>query len=355
MQSKWFTTGRRPTVQILIQMSLLLMFSLCAVLYYSVVTCWHKRKLSVNFEPLSASEIALVKSKTGIYTEATKMGEFKNVILLTAGNFGYLDMYRNWACHAQRLGLKWLLVASDRQMYSLIGPDQAILSQNAATATSQAENFRAAGFNLITCSKLQDVLRVSISAKVDVVFSDCDNVFRSDPFALGASLGGAIRSSLYEYLYQHNEKQSTWMIEPFEGNTGFYYISACQKRAGFQNLYFRAVQSCQERPDIDDQTNFWKAFREMRSGTAHSLWRTRGKAFGHYGSPFKSATFCADTKISDTDTLSYCSLNASQHPVGLHDELSALVTYHANYRVGHDSKRERLKQLGLWIDKPCPF
>ena len=106
---------------------------------------------------------------------------------------------------------------------------------------------------------------------------------------------------------------------------------------------------------MDDQTNFWNAFREMRDGAAYSRWITEGEPFGHHGAPFKSASFCAGTKISDASVLSYCSLNAFQHPVGEHVELSALVTYHANFLVGRDSKRERLKRLGLWInDTSCP-
>lgn len=190
MQCNQFAKGRRSPVRGVVRTSLCFVLSLCASLYFAVST-WQKPKLAEGFAPLSPAEIALVKSKTGIYTEAARTGDFENVIMLTAGNFGYVDVYRNWACHARRLGLKWLLIASDEQMYNFVGPDDAILSQNAAVATMKATKFRDARFNLITCSKLQDVHRISISANVDVVFSDCDNVFRHDPFALDALLWAA--------------------------------------------------------------------------------------------------------------------------------------------------------------------
>ena len=356
MRSNRHSTSRRTLVRGLVRVVPPFSFVLCTLTICVFVATWSKLKPSEEFKPLSPAEVALVKRTAGIYEDATKVGDFEDVILVTAGNFGYVDMYTNWACHARRLGLKWLLIASDEEIYNEAGPDQAILSQNAAAVTSEATRFREVGFNLITCSKLQDVMRISQSARVDVVFSDCDNVFRADPFAMGASLAEAIRSRLYEYVYQHNENQSTWATEPFEGNTGFYYISGRRKRAGLRNLYSEALHSCKNRPEIDDQTNFWDAFRHMRSGVAYVRWRrTGGSLFSHRGAPFKSARFCSRDKIFDRRILSYCSLNASQHPVGFHDELSAMVTYHANYRVGHDSKKERLKQLGLWFDESCPM
>ena len=41
-------------------------------------------------------------------------------------------------------------------------------------------------FNTLSCSKLRIVLSLIEEADVSVVFCDADNVFKRDPFALGA-------------------------------------------------------------------------------------------------------------------------------------------------------------------------
>ena len=63
-----------------------------------------KRKATrLVLKPLTETEVDLVKRKSGIYEDVTKSAHFQDIILLTSGNYGYVDMYRNWACHARRL------------------------------------------------------------------------------------------------------------------------------------------------------------------------------------------------------------------------------------------------------------
>lgn len=306
--------------------------------------------------PLSPAEILVVRQKTGIYLDVTRAPHLQNTILLTAANFGYLEMYKNWECHAAKLGLKWVVLAAERRAYDAIGHELAILSDRTANLTSTATKFRDTEFNRLVCTKLHDVRRIILFAQVDVVFSDCDNVFRFDPFANGVSLGDKLRSGFYEYIAQHNEAQHSWVDEPSEGNTGFYFISGTRKRDQISHLFKSALKECDSKPEIDDQTNFWHVFREMRKGIAYSDWASSEEGnISAKGNPFKSAAFCEETITFDENVLAYCTLDAYDHPVGNHVSLDGLVTFHANFITGHDNKVSRLKDLSLWNNISCKF
>ena len=68
--------------------------------------------------------------------------------------------------------------------------------------------------------------------------------------------------------------------EPFEANTGYYYVSAKKKSAGIRALWRAALDECAARPDMDDQTNFWAARRpctwpsysRLRLATVRRIW-----------------------------------------------------------------------------------
>ena len=85
------------------------------------------------------------------------------------------------------------------------------------------------------------------ATQLDVVFTDGDNVFKSDPFLPSLSLGSMMRSGKYEYIYGRKilppgPRQGEYHEEPPKANTGFYYISGGRKPALTLNMFNISVQ-----------------------------------------------------------------------------------------------------------------
>ena len=126
-----------------------------------------------------------------------------------------------------------------------------------------------------------------------------------------------IRSGDYQYVYGINRDPAaekcafygccvhkTYISpEPFEANTGYYYISAHNKSRAVRALFRAALSECARRPAMDDQTNFWSALRQARGGNATGA------------GAFKRAYHCKKKgpRRHDADTLNYCCLDTSAH------------------------------------------
>ena len=95
-------------------------------------------------------------------------------------------------------------------------------------------------------------------------------------------------------------------------------------------------------------TNFWDVFRLMRAGIMLRNWTRDDNQGLSSRLPFGGTKFCTEQHVYDESILSYCTMDAYQHPVGLHKDLGDLISYHANYIVGHEEKINRLKELQLW-------
>lgn len=90
----------------------------------------------------------------------TRMG-LEDTILLVSSNLGHVDLLDNWRHYADRLGLKYGIVAMDNELYSLLGEGGAVLAGNHDMATG-AHRFRSPQFNAISCNKLSIVLDIMV-------------------------------------------------------------------------------------------------------------------------------------------------------------------------------------------------
>ena len=149
---------------------------------------------------------------------------------------------------------------------------QTHLGERSFLATGQewekAEAFNSpVGFKVISCNKLRSVLDVLRETNLDIVFSDADNVFKSDPFLPSLSLGSMIRSGKYEYIYGRK-------IEP-----GGQKIQNLNPESIIKNLSKRILASTML-PVVENRTLFREYLRSVWSGVidAH-LWMTR-RTFG---------------------------------------------------------------------------
>mmetsp|Transcript_115534 Transcript_115534/g.327390 ORF Transcript_115534/g.327390 Transcript_115534/m.327390 type:complete len:207 (+) Transcript_115534:381-1001(+) len=195
------------------------------------------------------------------------------------------------------------------------------------------------------------VQEILLETRFDVVFSDADNVFIEDPFAHGDDLGDKIRSGKYQYIYQQNNEcrpgKEAIGEEVEEANTGFYFVSGSQKRDGVQRLFLGALKECVDDKKKDDQTNFWRALRNVREG--------RGSAKYGEGS-FACSSLCGQGQpspcnASSEHVLDYCEMDPLTHATGWRDAMpheAGLRTFHANFVTGLSKKVSKLKRMELW-------
>ena len=289
----------------------------------------------------------------GLYRDKSYAPELKNVLLLTAANTGYLEMLTNWECMAKRLGLDWMVIAIDSELNQHLG-------ERSFSATGQewgkAEGFFSkGGFQLIACNKIRSVADMLRATNLDIVFSDGDNVFKSDPFLPSLSLGSMIRSGKYEYIYGRkiepgnqkiqNLKLDVYHQEPRKGNTGFYYVAGNRKRDIVQSVFDKGVKWCDTRPHMDDQENFWDALFDSRR---------KKKTAKDYVACFRH---CDDNVscdgVEESQVFNYCDMSPWEYILGCFTPASALeeprmVAYHATHVVGWPAKRNKLKSVKLW-------
>eukprot|EP00438_Fugacium_kawagutii_P020615 Skav206476 [mRNA] locus=scaffold1672:270019:270729:- [translate_table: standard] len=180
-------------------------------------------------------------------------------------------MLTNWECFAKRSGLDWMVMAIDQELQTHLG-ERSFLATGQQWGKAEAFN-SPLGFKVITCNKLRTILTILQETNLDIVFTDADNVFKSDPFLPSLSLGSMIRSQKYDYIYSRKIEPGGQNIfklnpevyhqEPIKGNTGFYYVSS-RKPFLAQKMFEIGVEWCDRRPSLDDQENFWDGFVATR-------------------------------------------------------------------------------------------
>eukprot|EP00571_Detonula_confervacea_P007277 CAMPEP_0172331620 /NCGR_PEP_ID=MMETSP1058-20130122/62017_1 /TAXON_ID=83371 /ORGANISM="Detonula confervacea, Strain CCMP 353" /LENGTH=726 /DNA_ID=CAMNT_0013048889 /DNA_START=121 /DNA_END=2301 /DNA_ORIENTATION=- len=330
--------------------------------------CEYSEYTSYRPDPLTVDRCpAVIRKAVGIYSNSSNNNNFEyhgfeNVLLMVSANFGYLDFLLNWGSLATMQGLKYGIVAMDDQLYEHFGALRAVRSDTLMTSSAAA--FRKKEFNDISCNKLTVVLDIMEKCDVDVVFSDVDNVFLQDPFR--HDLGRLIKMQAYDYIYQANDLLRGELLprtshdclrigeHPNEANTGFYYLS--RKATAVKDIFRRTIDSCANNVENkDDQVLFWREMNKEHEkdkllGTNSSSWHHCSNKIGYDTLPdFDNEGSKLEEKISSSIRL--CCMDPFYYPVGILPEpehQKAIITYHANYAVGKDSKIAKMKSAGGW-------
>ena len=262
---------------------------------------------------------SVIRKKVGLFDDASSSpvkDSFRNTVLLVSSNYAYYNMLQNWEFLASELDLKWAVLALDQKLYEELGPERAVPSQE-SFSVSGAYGWREGNFQTLSCNKMRMALQIANNCKVNVVFTDVDNIFFRNPFE--HDLGRLIRSNRYDYLYQPNEVSSKSREHrcmkgkpPKENNTGFYFI-----RHG-NDVYKRVVKStldrCQNpKNEIDDQTLFWEEFWKVKK-------HLESKGDGQNPSELTTYHHCGleydATKEGTNSTFHWCCIDPFYYPVG---------------------------------------
>ncbi len=128
--------------------------------------------------------LQLLQKAAGIYKDESRITsiDLKKTVLITGCNFGFINHLQNFKCFADRLGMKFLVIAMDKQAHNFITQNTTMSSYHmtggaVGEVTGDSTEFRSKQFNLITARKKEDIL----SLGYNVIFSDTDVAMVRDP------------------------------------------------------------------------------------------------------------------------------------------------------------------------------
>ena len=258
-----------------------------------------------------------------------------DTVLVTSFNAAYFTFFANWACHVERLGLRYLAWPQDARAAGLVerflepdghGRFGTLFFSEGVTGTldvpTAEATFRQPAFNQMSVFKLVIVHVLLQSARVNVWFSDVDIVFVADPWP-------AFRHrQACDYEFQPNSRDYDGAGE---GNTGFHKFKSSAPTLDALKL---VLADASRRPDIDDQTIFWSRWNALPNRVVVPL----------------DASDVVEAERAPS--LRICPLPIRRFPSGdllRSGNLSDAVIVHANFRKGETRKRKILTTLGLWM------
>lgn len=164
-----------------------LLINLSRVIFVLVITLHFNHISSHEDSSEPKSLLSVLKESSGIFTDPKRQVGLERTVLVTGCNYGFLNHLNNFKCFADRIGLKFLVVALDAKVYQHLTKHttmhtyyMASGSDNTTTVTGDSTTFRSKQFNLITARKKEAVHDV-LALGYDVLFSDTDVAILRDP------------------------------------------------------------------------------------------------------------------------------------------------------------------------------
>lgn len=314
-----------------------------------------------------SSLLSTLQRAAGVYNDPKKVAKYNlhKTVLMTGCNYGFLNHLHNFKCFADRLDMKFIVIAMDAKAHEYIINNTTMISYLmdggvVGGVTGAPTDFRSPQFNLITTKKkeaVHDVLKLGY----DVLFTDTDVAMIRDP----------LPRMLWEnvdYVHSLNAvctKEDTWDFRRSkeEGNTGFYYVRSSEKTA---KLWQAAYEAAPRFKHLDDQAVFWNVIRHSSDPSVIPLGHCR-----HYNAStnpkYNASLEPSPSKIPEIvtcflDTCAFSSgmLSRIWVPEYTYEELLANLQYrnetihtlHANYIKGNHNKLLKMKEHGFWIAAP---
>ena len=301
---------------------------------------------AANADNLRGLPHAIVRAR-GVYVDPTKVTDpiTANTVLMVSFNLGYMHFFRNWVCHAQRLGLKYLAWPEETGAHRAVMDSDACrdnctlyFSPHLSTMfsiTPKPSDFRWMTFNAISKFKFVSVLS-ALRLGAHIWFSDVDIAFIRDPWPFMLEVQGDGRC---DYVFQTNNRQlGSLYRRGSAGNTGFHFFRASPLVKDFLN---QSISFMYRNKELDDQTLFWD-----------HLNRADYDLINETSSRWQSVN-CGQSQSTNCKKLQICPLDSSLFTIGKANESflreHASIIYHANYLVGSGEKRDALSQRGLWL------
>jgi len=201
------------------------MNSLRSLLTLSIVFAFLSKLFGNLIAESDRSVEEIIREAAGVYLDNTiaKRDGLEKTILITASNFGYMDMVQNLACFIKLHNLKMLFIAMDQKAYDSVPTNipniKRVVFLEGTEVGTDVYSFREGQFNDISFRKLKVVLSL-LKHGYDVIFFDSDIAILENPVPL-------LVLKQFDYVFQ----QDHFCGLPVEagsddGNTGVYYMRA---------------------------------------------------------------------------------------------------------------------------------
>jgi hypothetical protein len=141
------------------------------------------KAMGKQFDPELESAL---KKAAGLYTDPQRQVGLEKTVLVTGCNYGFVNHLHNFKCFADRLGMKFLVVAMDAKANSYLKNHTSMISyymsggSDQASVSGESTTFRSKQFNLITARKKEAVHDI-LMLGYNVLFSDTDVAMVRDP------------------------------------------------------------------------------------------------------------------------------------------------------------------------------
>jgi Nucleotide-diphospho-sugar transferase len=313
---------------------------------------------------------SVVQKAAGLFVDPAKQAGYEHTVLVTGCNYGFLNHLQNFKCFADRLGMKFLVIAMDEKAFQHLSQSGDMLvyymsgSADAASATavtSDSVTFRSKQYNLITARKKEAVHDILVLG-YDVLFSDTDVAIVRNP------LPYLIWRNV-DYVHSLNaccrEKQ-TWDFRRSkeEGNTGFYFVRSNNRTI---KLWADAYAAVPKFRGLDDQAVFWNVIRHTEDPPIYPLGKCRNLEDTEKVTVSYGKRKMKQKEVPVKDALTTCVLDACVFSSGMisryyvpeftYERLlenlklrnETICTLHANYMKGNLPKMERMRAHGFWL------
>jgi Nucleotide-diphospho-sugar transferase len=269
-----------------------------------------------------------LESASGVYYDR----KHTNDIVVLNANYGYLDFLINWVCMSNRLNIKFVVLSLDDELHHHLNNNTNIpsISGRAFNISSPPgfSNFASRDFTIINYQKFVTIHSI-LATGHNVLYSDADTVLLEDPIR-------HLRKDV-DFEFQSDSDHPEFLVDDTPC-AGFFYV---RSTANARNLLRKTM-------DLVVDSNFTRMEQYVMKDILKEM-RMSGDALyiPHNNLPPK------------TDKLTYRQLPSLSFVNGgiffadnYEDRRKTAgvrtVMVHANFFVGSDQKRNKLRERGLW-------
>ena len=227
-------------------------------------------------------------------------------ILLTV-NDGFYDFFQNWWAHYEQLNMTnaVVVVAEDDDVHAKLKTNSNITVERPVLNITDAHKWRSEGYKAIVSTRAQHVLRHLIAGE-DVLYTDVDTVWKSDPTV-------------------HLDLQTRDIVAQVDS-------SSYKGKSPYYCTGFMAIFSNAKTIQLMDRWNIELTRKpQLNQPLFHHLLHNQ-TSLRHVG--LSDELFPSGQQYF----VNMVSSNATQR----------VVVVHNNYIQGHDAKKKRFQDFGLW-------
>lgn len=144
------------------------------------------RSSCIRQQPVDHGILKSLHEVSGVYVDENKRKGFEKTVVITTCNHGFLNHLYNFKCFADRLQIRFLVLAMDLKLQTYLTEHTNMVSYllragSVGNVSSSSSEWLSFEYNAIVNKKTEAVYTV-LSHGYDLLFADVDIAIVSDPF-----------------------------------------------------------------------------------------------------------------------------------------------------------------------------